>query len=158
MTVRLSPNFTLHELTRSQLAARLGIDNTPPPDVVASLTKLCVNVLQPVRDVFGASVDVSSGYRCPALNKAAKGSPTSQHVVGEAADIEIEGVSNLRLATYIRDNLDFDQVILEFPSKDNPAAGWVHVSYVEPGRNRKSVLTATRGANGKTVYRPGLIV
>ena len=152
--VRLSKNFTLQEFTKSQTALRRGIDNTPGPEHLANATELFRNVVQKVREKFGPTV-INSGYRGPALNEAVGGSSKSQHCKGEAADIECPGTPNYDIAKFIEDNLDFDQLILEFYTPGVPDSGWVHVSYKSEG-NRKSILTAMK-ENGKTVYKPGLI-
>ena len=151
---RLSKNFTLTEFTKSQTASRRGLDNTPNEDHFQNAKLLFENVVQKVRDNFGVTV-INSGYRGPALNEAVGGSSKSQHCKGEAADIECPGQSNYMVARWIEENLDFDQLILEFyiPGKEN--SGWVHVSYKSEG-NRKSVLTAMK-EDGKTVYKAGLI-
>jgi zinc D-Ala-D-Ala carboxypeptidase len=148
--MRLSKNFALSEFVKSQAAERLGIDNTPSQVVVNNLKLLVSNVLQPVRDHYDKTMVISSGYRSPALNKAVGGARTSDHMTGCAADIEIPGVANYDLAVYIRDNLPFTQVILEFYTPGIPDSGWVHVSY-DSGDLRKQTLTATR-KDGKTVY------
>ena len=151
--MKLTNNFSLQELLKSQTALRKGIDNKPAdPSVITNLQVLCEKVLQPVRDHFGKPVVINSGYRSPKLNKAIGGSNKSQHTKGEAADIEIPGVDNLEIAKYIQDTLDFDQLILECYTGD-PSSGWVHVSYNNNGENRKDVLTYDR-TNG---YRKGLI-
>lgn len=137
--MRLSQHFTLEEMIKSQTGARKGIDNTPGPDVVANLVDLCVNVLEKVREQWGSPVTVNSGYRCPKLNKAIGGAKNSQHVTGQAADIEISGVDNQLLFAWIRDNLEFDQLISEYISPNIPDSGWVHVSWKSSG-NRKNVL------------------
>ena len=152
--MKLSKNFVLSEFTKSQAAERLGIDNTPSQVVVNNLKLLVSNVLQPVRDHYGRTMVVSSGYRSPALNKAVGGAKTSDHMTGCAADIEIPGIANYDLAVYIRDNLPFTQVILEFYTPGIPDSGWVHVSY-DSDDLRKQTLTATR-KDGKTVYLQGL--
>ncbi len=152
--VRLSQNFTLQEFTKSQTATRKGIDNTPGEIHLEAAKHLFENVVQKVRDNFGPTV-INSGYRGPDLNYAIGGSNTSQHCKGEAVDIECPGTPNYDVAKWIEDNLDFDQLILEFYTPGIPDSGWVHVSYkVEV--NRKSVLTAMK-EDGKTVYKPGLI-
>lgn len=151
---RLSKNFTLQELTKSQTALRHGIDNTPGDEHLANAKALFEKVVQPVRDKFGVTV-INSGYRGPKLNEAVGGSSRSQHCKGEAVDIECPGTPNYDVAKYIQDNLDFDQLILEFYTPGIPDSGWVHVSY-KSTENRKSVLTAMK-ENGKTVYKPGLI-
>ena len=137
--MKLSKHFTLSEMTKSQTGARKGIDNTPGPEVVANLVVLCVNVLEKVRNHWGDPITVNSGYRCPKLNKAIGGAKNSQHVVGQAADIEISGVDNKILFSWIRDNLEFDQLILEYYKEGIPSSGWVHVSW-NPAGNRKNVL------------------
>ncbi|MAI83342.1 MAG: peptidase M15 [Rickettsiales bacterium] len=152
--VRLSENFTLTEYTKSQTALRQGIDNTPNEEHLEKAKLLFANVVQPVRNHFGPTV-INSGYRGPALNEAVGGSSKSQHCKGEAVDIECPGVPNWEVAKFIEDELDFDQLILEFYTPGIPDSGWVHVSYKAEG-NRKSVLTAMK-ENGKTVYKPGLI-
>jgi zinc D-Ala-D-Ala carboxypeptidase len=152
--VKLSQNFTIQEYIKSQTALRQGIDNTPTEEHMGNATALFRNVVQKVRDQFGVTV-INSGYRGEALNKAVGGSSTSQHCKGEAVDIECPGTSNYDVAKWIEDNLDFDQLILEFITLGIPDSGWVHVSYKSEG-NRKSVLTAMK-ENGKTVYKPGLI-
>lgn len=138
--MQLSKNFHLNEMTRSQTALRKGIDNNPNSTEIEKLKTLCVHVLQPVRDHFGRGVTVNSGFRCLKLNRAIGSKDNSQHTKGEAADIEIPGINNRKLAEYIRDNLDFDQLILEFYEEGQPSSGWVHVSFVRPERNRKNCL------------------
>jgi len=153
--MNLTKNFTLHELTKSETALRLGIDNTPGEKEIGNLKVLCERVLQPVRDHFGKGVKVNSGFRHPDVNAKVGGSRTSDHTRGQAADIEIPGVPNAELAEWIRDNLEYRQLILEFYTPGIPDSGWVHVSYVAED-NKKEVLTATR-KDGKTVYLPGLV-
>lgn len=152
--VKLSQNFTLQEFTKSQTALRQGIDNTPDQEHLTNAVNLFANVVQQVRNNFGVTV-INSGYRGPALNEAVGGSSKSQHCKGEAVDIECPGTPNYEVASWIAENLDFDQLILEFYTPGIPDSGWVHVSYKSEG-NRKSVLTAMK-ENGKTVYKPGLI-
>lgn len=153
--MNLSKNFTLQEFTKSQTALRMGIDNTPEGEHLEAAKALFENVVQPVREHFGPTV-INSGYRGPALNEAVGGSATSQHCKGQAVDIECPGVPNADVAQWIVDNLDFDQVILEFYTPGIPDSGWVHVSYKADGENRKSILTAMK-EDGKTVYKTGLI-
>ena len=152
--VTLSKNFTLQEYIKSQTALRQGIDNTPSDEHLASAKKLFEMVVQPVRDHFGVTV-INSGYRGPALNAAVGGSATSQHCRGEAVDIECPGTPNYDVALWIEQNLDYDQLILEFYTPGIPDSGWVHVSYKSAG-NRKQLLTAMK-EDGKTVYKSGLI-
>ena len=152
--MRLSKNFTMAEFTKSQTAERKGIDNTPEGEHLDAAVALFENVVQPVRDHFGPTV-LNSGYRSPELNAAVGGSATSQHCKGEAVDIEVPGTANGDLARWIEENLDFDQLILEFYTKGIPDSGWVHVSYKGDGSNRKSILTASR-VDGKTQYSTGI--
>jgi hypothetical protein len=152
--VRLSENFTLQEFTKSQTAERRGIDNTPVEGHLENAKALFENVVQPVRDNFGVTV-INSGYRSGDLNYAIGGSNTSQHCKGQAVDIECPGTPNYDVAKWIEDNLDFDQLILEFYTPGIPDSGWIHVSY-KTEDNRNASLTAMK-ENGKTVYKPGLI-
>ena len=151
--MKLSDNFSLNELTKSQTAERKGIDNTPGPNHQENLKSLCEMILQPVRDHFGQVVSVSSGYRSPELCVAIESSTQSQHAKGEAADFEIFGVSNKELADWIDENLDYDQLILEYwKGEDEPNSGWVHCSFNTQG-NRKQYLRAYK-ENGSTKYEP----
>ena len=153
--MKLSPNFSLAEMIKSDTALRLDMENEPDDDHIDNLTALCENVLQKVRDHFGKGVKVNSGFRHPDVNAKVGGSKTSDHCKGMAADIEIPGVANADLAEWIVENCEFRQVILEFYTPGVPDSGWVHVSY-NPDDNKKQVLTAMK-ENGKTVYKPGLI-
>jgi len=148
--VQLSTNFSLPELTKSQTAERKGIDNTPSPEHKRNLKSLCTRVLQPVRDHFNRVVSVSSGYRSEALCVAIGSKITSQHAKGQAADFEIYGLSNGELANYIKENLDYDQLILEYWTPENPNSGWIHCSFNSEG-NRKEYLRAYKN-EGKTKY------
>lgn len=138
----LSKHFTLAEFTRSQTATRHGISNRPTPAHLDAMKLLCERVLEPVREHFGRPVRITSGYRSAALNRKIGGSQTSQHSRGEAADFEIPGIDNRTVAKWIRDNLRFDQLILEGAKRGDPNAGWIHVSY-RADRARMDVLTAT---------------
>lgn len=140
--VQLSDNFSLSEFTRSDTAKARKLDNTPNATQIAALKVLCEKVLEPVRTHFGKPIRVTSGYRCF--------TPDSQHGKGEAADFEITGVPNITVARWIRDNLKFDQLILE--AWDGMNAGWIHVSY-RKGRLRQMVL---RTPTGGPPYSPGL--
>ena len=146
--MNLSKYFTLLELTKSTNAIRLGISNEPNTITLDKLEALCLNIGDPIREYFGKPVSVNSGFRSPELNAATKGSKTSQHMKGEAMDIEIIGVSNGDLAAWIYNNLEYDQLILEFHHEDDPSSGWVHISYCE-GKNRKQALITS---NGKEYY------
>ena len=154
--MQLSKYFTLAELTPSSTAKRLGIKNEPTPAHLECLKGLATNILDKVREHFDKPIWISSGYRCKALNDATPGSSaTSQHCSGEAADLDQDGrgtgVSNKMVFDYIKDHLNFDQLIWEFGSDVNP--DWVHVSWESTGKQRKQVLRCTR-VNGKPVYSP----
>ena len=148
--MKLSENFSLAEMTKSQTATRKGIDNKPSTEHIENLIHLAETVLQPVRDHFGKPVAISSGYRSPALCEAIGSSAKSQHAKGEAADFEIGGVDNKELATWISKNTTFDQLILEFYDEGDPNSGWVHCSAVT-GEPRKQVLRASK-VEGRTKY------
>ena len=151
--MKLFDNFSLTEFTKSQTAERKGIANKPNEIHVIAMESLCHNVLERVRSAFAKPININSGYRSVALCEAIGSKSTSQHCDGEAADIEIYGVSNYDLAKYIENNLNFDQLILECWDGIDPNSGWVHVSYVNDVANRKDVLTYTR-ENG---YTKGII-
>lgn len=154
--MKLSENFTLTEFTKSQTGIRLGIDNTPKGEHLENLKYLVNQVIQPVRTAMKRPLSINSGYRSSELNRAVGGAATSQHCNGEAADIECPGMANYDLANWIKDNLVFDQLILEFYTPGIPDSGWVHVSLKRSGPQRKQVLTAMQ-ENGKTVYKSGLV-
>ena len=150
--MKLSENFTLDELCKSSTAVRLNIDNTAyDPDVISNLKEVTRNILQPLRDKYEIPFSPNSGYRSPTLNEAIKGSPKSQHCDGKAVDIEMPTIDNSVLAHWIINNLEFDQLILEYYKKGEPKSGWVHVSY-DKDNNRKEVLTY----DGK-MYQKGLV-
>ena len=154
--MRISKNFTLKELTKSSTGERLGIDNSvKDQQTLVNLCALTHNILQKVREEFGRTT-VNSSYRSLNLNRAIKSSDKSQHVKGEAADIECPAIDNYKLAMWIASNLDFDMVLLEFYTQGIPDSGWVHVSYKADGNNREKELTAVK-IKGKTVYKEGLI-
>jgi len=148
---KFSEHFTVHEMVRSETAARKGIDNIPPAALIPKLQKLCADILEPVRARFGKPFRPNSGYRSPELNTAVGGSARSQHCLAEAVDIEIAGVSNFELAAWVKENLAFDKLILECYTPGLPNSGWVHVSYRE-NNNRNQVMTYSNGN-----YLPGLI-
>ena len=143
MATYLSKNFTLEELVYSDTAKRYGLNNTPTPQVIANLKNLCVNVLQPLRDYLGKPIRVTSGYRSPDVNKRvggavdSQGRPKSQHVFGQAADIQVNGMTPKQICNAI-DKLvkegkikAYDQLIEEFGE-----TGWCHVSF-NISQNRK---------------------
>jgi zinc D-Ala-D-Ala carboxypeptidase len=136
----LSKHFTLEEFCHSQTAARLAIDNIPNDIQIQAMRNLCIAVLEPLRAHFNLPVVIDSGYRCPMLNSSIPNSSTSsQHMLGEAADIIIPGITLTDIFNFIKDNLEFDQIIYE--------GTWVHVSYRLVG-NRKQALEATFSSNG----------
>lgn len=144
--------FTLAEMTRSPTARAMGIGNEPPPEVVQRLTLLVVNVLDPLRDAVGRPLTITSGYRSPMLNVRAGGASSSQHVLGEAADIECAGLATAALARKVLElRLPYDQLILEFHDPETPSSGWVHVSHRASGVQRQQSLRATRQGQ-RTVY------
>ena len=151
--MKLSKNLSLAEVTKSITAKRLGIDNTPDEWVTENLRQIAVNVFQPIRDALGCPIHVSSGYRSADLNTAIGGSRRSQHVEGRALDLDADvfrGCTNSEIFNYVRENLEFDQLIWEFGDEDNP--DWVHVSFVYDGINRKRCLKACRDDEGKVYY------
>ena len=138
---RLSPHFKLREFEKSQIADRYEIDNTvKDEEVYNNLILLCENILEPIRNHYGVPFSPNSGYRCLKLNRKLGSSDKSQHTRGQACDIEIPTVSNYELGIWIRDNLDYDTVLLEFYKEDVPSSGWVHVSYVSEKKNRQRSL------------------
>ena len=152
--MKLSANFSLNELTKSDTAIRHDIDNTPSMQVIDNLQDLVDNVLQPLREKFGPVV-VTSGYRSPAVNTKIGGSTTSDHCLGYAADFEVLGMDNRELALYIRDNnFKFKQLILEFYRDGVPDSGWLHCSF-QKDANKGQVLTAKK-VNGRTQYTNGI--
>jgi hypothetical protein len=149
--MQLSKHFELAEFIRSSTAKRAGISNMPTNAHLENIKLLCEKVLEPIRVHFARPIILSSGYRSAALNRAVGGSSSSQHCSGEAADIDMDGtnVTNAQIFNYIKDNLEFDQLIWEFGTDTNP--NWVHVSYESNGRQRKQILRAVK-KNGSTSY------
>ena len=152
--ILLTPHFRLSELISTKQA---GVDNWPTE--AATILKLrycCIWILEMVRNHYGKPVRVSSGYRSPALNKKIGGATTSQHMKGEAVDFELSGIANADVCNWIKSNLVFDQLILEFYTQGEPNSGWVHCSVVPTG-NRRQLLTAVKQKQtGKTQYLPGI--
>jgi hypothetical protein len=152
--MKLSEHLDLSEVTRSDMAKRKGISNQPTPEHLENFKKLAENIFEPIRKHFGVPIHISSGYRSKALNTAIGGSLTSQHCTGEAIDIDMDGstkgVTNKMVFDYIKANLNFDQLIFEFGTKDAP--DWVHVSFESNGKQRKQVLRAIK-SGGKTSYQ-----
>ena len=148
--MKLSPHFTLEEACKSQVALRLGIDNSAPPPAIARMRLVAERILEPVRNRYSVPIVPSSWFRCPALNEAIGSKNNSQHTTGDAVDFEVPGQANPDVARWISDNLDWDQMILEFFREGDPYSGWIHCSYVGAG-NRRQILRY----NGKR-YQEGL--
>lgn len=152
--MKLSENLSLAECLKSRTATRLGINNEPHDEwIVENLKALAEHIFQPCRDHFGCPIYVSSGYRSPELNRAIGGSKRSQHMEGRALDLDADvfgDCTNAQIFNYIKENLEFDQMVWEFGDDDNP--NWVHVSYVHDGANRKRCLKACKDDKGKTYY------
>lgn len=150
--MRLSDNLSLKEVTKSATAIKHGISNEPSIDHLENLKAIAENIFQPIRNHFGVPIAVTSGYRSEELNKRIGGSLTSQHSKGEALDLDADvygQVTNKEIFEYILDHIDFDQLIWEFGTDQDP--DWVHVSYKRKERNRGEVLKAIR-TNGKVRY------
>jgi|TARA_R100001132_G_C3230605_1_gene65404 zinc D-Ala-D-Ala carboxypeptidase len=137
--MHLSEHFTLGELSKSQTALRKGIKNDPDSDDILRLKALCENILEPVRKEYNRPITPSSGFRCLELNRAIGSSDKSQHVKGEAVDFVISGISNMEVACWMKEELDYDQLILEFFKEEEANSGWIHCSYVK-SENRKKAL------------------
>ena len=147
----ISEHISLSEGVRSITAKRLGLDNTPNEEHLNNMKLLAVKVFEPLRKFVGGPIRINSFYRGPELNKAIGGSKKSQHCHGQAMDIDdvFGHRTNAQMYHWIKENLDFDQMIWEFGDDDNP--DWVHVSYVDKETNRNRCLRASR-SNGKTTY------
>ena len=146
--MKLSKNLTLGEATKSATAIKNGIDNRPTGEHLSNLIQIASKIFQPLRDHFNAPIIVSSGYRSHDLNQKIGGASGSQHSKGEALDLD-GSVENSYIFHFIKDNLEFDQLIWEFGNDENP--DWVHVSYKSEG-NRGEVLSCVK-QNGKTIYK-----
>lgn len=141
--MKLSAHLSLAEMIRSDSAKRLGISNQPTAEHLDNMKILAEKIFEPLREHFGVPIYISSGYRSEALNKAIKGSKSSQHCKGQAMDIDMDGsgiISNKDVFNFIRENLQFSQLIWEFGDSNNP--DWVHVSYAPT--NRGQVLKAIK--------------
>jgi len=151
--MKLSEHLELAEVIRSESAKRRGISNMPTEEHIKNLKLRAENVFEPIRANFRQPIRISSGYRSQALNAAIGGAMRSQHSSGEALDIDMEGtaLSNKEIFIFIKDKLNFDQLIWEFGNKNEP--DWVHVSYKANGQQRKQVLRAIK-EQGKTKYIP----
>jgi zinc D-Ala-D-Ala carboxypeptidase len=148
---KISKHVSYKEATFSQTAIRRDIDNTPSEEVLKRMQTVAENIFEPLRAHVGGPIKINSFYRSPLLNTAIGGAKSSQHTRGEAIDIDdtLGNMSNKDMFTFIKDELDFDQIIWEFGDDENPA--WVHVSYVSPENNRRRILKASK-VNGKTTY------
>lgn len=154
LSAPLSENFQIRELLVSEIAAQRNIPNLPDAEQLLSLVRLCMHVLEPVRQRYGRPVIVTSGFRSAALNRAIGGSSTTQHSQGEAADFTVPGESNMAVCRWIAANCPFDQLIYEFGE-----SGWIHASYGP--RHRRALMSAVkerRWGRLATVYLPGLQV
>lgn len=151
--MQLSKNLSLAEVIRSETAKRRGISNMPTPEHIENFKKLATNIFQPIREHFDKPILISSGYRSAELNKAIGGSLSSQHSSGEAIDIDMDGtdITNKQIFDFIKDKLNFDQLIWEFGTDANP--DWVHVSFAANRSQRKQILVAKK-VNDKTTYTP----
>lgn len=145
----ISKHITLKEATFSATGEAKKIDNSPTPEHLENMKLLAEKVFEPLREWYGKPIKINSFYRSKALNTAIGGSQTSQHSHGQAMDIDT-AADNKKLFDYIKANLNFDQMIWEFGTSENP--DWVHVSYKASG-NRKQILKAKK-VNGKTTYEP----
>jgi zinc D-Ala-D-Ala carboxypeptidase len=149
--MRISKHISYKEATQSQTAVRKGINNEPDAYQLQNMQLLAEKIFEPLREHFGVPIAINSFFRSQKLNKAIGGATGSQHTQGRAIDIDdtLGGVSNKQMFDWIRENLDFDQLIWEFGNSQNP--DWVHISYVSESENRNRVLKASK-KNGKTVY------
>lgn len=150
--MKISEHISYKEATRSVTALRLGIDNTPNEYQLQNMEIIAKNVFEPLRKAVGGAIKINSFFRCEDLNKAIGGSSRSQHCQGRAIDVDDNYgyMSNNDMYNYIKENLDFDQLIFEFPD-ENGNASWIHVSYIDADSNRKRCLKAVK-ENGKTKY------
>lgn len=156
--MQLSDHFYLSEFTASQTASRLMIDNIPNSHEIAAMRTLCQKVLEPVRIHFNRPVRISSGYRSTALNRALMGARSSQHIKGEAADFEINGIPNPDICNWMERRLNYDQLILEFYTPGIADSGWVHVSYTDPFRNDEwTARRVVRNGRRTTDYISGIV-
>ncbi len=153
--MKLSNYVSLAEVTKSDTAKRKGISNEPTPEHLENLKTICTEVFDKVREHFGVPIYISSGYRSEALNKAIGGSKNSDHNLGRALDLDQDGrgngITNMEVFEFIKDNLEVDQLIGEFQRADGNFE-WVHVGY-RKGENRKQILVAYKEGT-KTKYKP----
>ena len=147
----ISEHISYKEGVRSNTATRRGIDNTPNDEQLDNMEIIAEEIFEPLRTYVGGPIKINSFFRCPELNKAIGGSSKSQHCKGQAMDIDdtFGRMTNAEMYHFIKEHLDFDQMIWEFGDDDNP--NWVHVSYVSPEKNRNKCLKAYK-EKGKTKY------
>jgi zinc D-Ala-D-Ala carboxypeptidase len=147
----ISEHISYKEGTYSNTATRRGIDNTPNNEQLKNMELIADEVFEPLRNYVGGPIKINSFFRCPELNTTIGGSSKSQHCKGQAIDIDdtFGRITNAEMYHWIKDHLEFDQMIWEFGDDDNP--NWVHVSYVSPGDNRNRCLKAYKD-KGKTKY------
>ena len=145
----LSSNFSLKELTQSQTALRNGIDNEPNNAQIYNLKLLCGEILQPLRDYYEAPIKITSGFRSAELCEKIGSSKSSQHTCnsGAAVDFEIPGYDNKEVASHIKNNFDFDQLILEYYDESDINSGWIHCSYKAGGGRKESLIKEDKGYN-----------
>ncbi len=148
---KISKHISYKEAVKSNTAMRLNIDNTPGAYEITNMNGIAHNIFEPLREWVGGPIKINSFFRCVELNKAIGGSSKSQHCQGRALDIDdtYGHKTNAEMYEWIKENLDFDQMIWEFGTEKNP--DWVHISYVSPDENRNRCLKAER-VNGKAVY------
>ena len=149
--MRISKHISLREATHSATAKRRGIENTPNEEQLDAMYKVAEFIFEPLRLYVGGAIKITSFFRSPKVNKAIGGVSSSQHCKGQAIDIDdvFDHKTNAEMFEYIRENLDFDQLIWEFGDSNNTA--WLHVSYVSKAKNRNRVLRAVK-RNGRTKY------
>ena len=149
---KISKHISFKEGIKSNTATRLGINNTPDDYQVSNMVNIAVNLFEPLREFVGGPIKINSFFRCEDLNRAIGGSSRSQHCEGRAIDLDdtFGHKTNAEMFHYIKDNLDFDQLIWEFGDDNNP--DWVHVSFISFDENRKRIMRAER-VNGKTTYK-----
>jgi hypothetical protein len=151
---RISQHISFKEATKSYTAIKHGIDNTPDQVQLNNMIEVAENIFEPVRVHYGVPIGVSSFFRSKGVNQRVGGSSTSQHMSGEAIDMDADtygGITNAQIFYYIKKNLMFDQLIWEFGDEDEP--NWVHCSYVTDRPNRRKITIAYRNSDGKVRYK-----
>lgn len=141
----LTNNFSLDEMIQSQTALRNNLDNTPNESQIENLKGLCENVLQPLRDYYQSPIKVTSAFRSEKLATLIGSKPTSQHCKGEAADFEIPGYDNKEVASHIKNNFDYDQLILEYYDESDKNSGWIHCSFKSSDNRKQNLIKDKSG-------------